>query len=116
MSYYEIGTISRISEEYEGVMPAKALEKAMMMAKEVHREMIVFHKKCYEYNIAVGYYGAGAYDGAQRIQFDDSCSDFVPLEQLVVGFFRENVRKGVPVNSIYVAAKGVHSEEFGVYL
>ena len=116
MSYYEIGTISRISEYYEGFMPAKAFEKAMMMAKEVHREMIVFHKKCYEYNIAVGYYGGAAYDSAQRIQFDDSCSDFVPLEKLVVGFFRENVRKGVPVNSIYVAAKGVHSEEFGVYL
>ena len=116
MSYYEVGTVSRISEEYEGVMPDKALEKAMMMAKEVHREMIVFHKKCFEYHVAIGYYGAGAYDIAQRIQFDDSCSDFVPLEQLVVGFFRENVRKGVPVNSIYVAANGVHSEEFGVYL
>ena len=116
MSYYEIGTISRISEEYEGVMPAKVLEKAMMMAKEVHREMIVFHKKCYEYNIAVGFYGAGAYDSAQRIQFDDSCSNFAPLEKLVVNFFREHVRKGVPVNSIYVAANGVHSKEFGVYL
>ena len=116
MSYYEVGKVSRISEEYEGVMPAKALGTAMMMAKEVHREMIVFHKKCYEYNIAVGYYGAGAYDSAQRIQFDDSCSNFAPLEKLVVDFFREHVRKGVPVNSIYVAAKKVHSEEFGVYL
>ena len=53
MSYYEIGTISRISEEYEGVMPAKALEKATMMAKEVHREMIVFHKKCFEYHVVL---------------------------------------------------------------
>ena len=32
MSYYEVGTVSRISEEYEGVMPDKALGMAMMMA------------------------------------------------------------------------------------
>ena len=44
------------------------------------------------------------------------CSDFALLEKLVVDFFREHVRKDVPVNSIYVAAKKVHSEEFGVYL
>lgn len=116
MSYHEIGTVCRIIEEYEGVMPAKALGMAMMMAKEVHREMIVFHKKCNEYHVAVGYYGAGAYDSAQKIQFDEPCSDFAPLEKLVVVFFREHVRKGVPVNSIYVAAKGVYCEEFGVYL
>ena len=114
MSYYEAGTVSRISEEYEGVMPDKALGMAMMMAKEVHREMIVFHKKCNEYYVAVGYYGAGAYDSAQRIQFDNPCSDFALLEKLVVDFFREHVRKGVLVNSIYVAANAVHSEEFGV--
>ena len=47
MSYYEVGTVSRISEEYEGVMPDKALGMAMMMAKEVHREMIVFQKKMF---------------------------------------------------------------------
>lgn len=116
MSYYEVGTVSRIIEEYEGVMPAKALRMAMVMAKEVHRELKAYHKECLAYSISISCCGIEAYDKSRRIEFEHPCDDLAPLEKLIADFFDVHVKKGIPVNSIYVSAEGVHSVLFGVFL
>ena len=89
---------------------------AMLMAKEVHREMKVFRKACFAYSVAVSCYSVGAYNKSQRIKFEQPCDDLALLEKLVADCFEMHVKKGIPVNSIYVAAEGVHSVEFGVFL
>lgn len=116
MFYLEVGTVSRSIEENESIMPYKALKMAMLMAKEVHREMKVFRKACFAYSVAVSCYSVGAYNKSQRIQFEQPCDDIAFLEKLVADCFEMHVKKGIPVNSIYVAAEGVHSVEFGVFL
>ena len=113
---FEVGTIARCYERNEVMIPSKALEIALFLANEVHKEMIVCHKHCYEYCVNVEAYGMEPYNISQKIKFVESCDSFAPFASLLSDFFQDILNKGYAINSIYVAAKGVHTLDFGVYL